>query len=105
MNNQTMKTLRTALYTAAIAAMLGLPANAAQTTLATRQAQAMALAAEAASGQAEATKQQRVPAAEALVREDQARKLARSTDAMAYKWPAMLNGLRQEIETAVQARR
>jgi len=108
MKIQTTNMLRTALYTAAIAAMLGLPAAAAQAPAAERL-QAMARTAATAPEHAEVAKQYRLHAealdAQAAKQEEQVTKLARSAGATADKWPAMANGHQEAKEKAVQARR
>jgi hypothetical protein len=92
MKIHTSKMLLKALSAAAIATMLGLPA-----------------AAETAAEQAKLAKRYRLKAeafdVEAAKLEDQAGKLARSSGAMAYKWPAMVNGHQDAKEKATQARR
>ena len=75
MKTQTTNMLRTAVYAATIAALLGLPAAAAA-----GQMRGMARTAETTPQHAEVANQQ-----------SHASHIARSDGAMAYKWPAMVN--------------
>ena len=102
MKMQMTKMLGTALYTAAVAAMLGLPASAGQAPMAALQLQATARAAKTAPERTVVAKQDRL---EAGVAAAEAVKLDRSFGAMAYKWPAMANSRQPWNVTSAEARR
>jgi len=87
MNTQTTKMLRTALYTAAMAAMLGSPAPA-------QLLKAVPHTAATASCEAAVSANQ----------DDKTSKLVPSEGALSKKWPAMANGRQTVKEKTLQAR-